>query len=83
MDVFTDPLRLVLSREQRYARLGLRIIGIVQNQRNYWDVSQNLLYESEDSYATIRSFYLQNRRYFLNEGLDINDLEDPYADDYQ
>ena len=83
VDVFTDPLRLVLSREQRYARLGLRIIGIVQNQRNYWEVSQNLLYESEDSYATIRSFYLQNRRYFLNEGLDINDLEDPYADDYE
>ena len=83
VDVFTDPLRLVLSREQKYARTALRIIGIVQNQRNYWEVSQNLLYESEDSYATIRSFYLQNRRYFLNEGLDINDLEDPYADDYQ
>ena len=55
-------------------------ITIEQLSNEYDDVINGILYETEDSYATARSLYLQNRRFNLGtKETNLDDLEDPYA----
>jgi phospholipid-binding lipoprotein MlaA len=74
-----DPLGTFLPDRGDKLRLGIWTADKLGDRHQYADVIDELLYNSADSYVTERSYYLQNRRYQLSNGLSEADLEDPYA----
>ena len=74
------PVGSVLPSSARKVTVPLFVADKVGDRNEFDDVISGILYESEDSYSTARSLYLQNRRFKLQGGdVDIDDLEDPYA----
>lgn len=81
VDFFLDPVGSLLPREARNLTGPLYVADKVGDRNEFDDVISGILYGSEDSYITSRSIYLQNRRFKLRGGaVDIDNLEDPYAD---
>ena len=79
VDVFINPLNFILPSDQaRYAALAANASRVVDRGR-YADTVDSILYESADSYAQARLFYLQNRRFALGQTAESTDFEDPYA----
>ena len=60
-----DPFNYIASPEVVFAKYGVRIFEMLANRNQYGEIIDELLYESEDSYASTRIFYLQNRRFEL------------------
>jgi len=79
-DVLLDPLGRVGPKESRIvlAATGLEIVDL---RHRFKTVVDALLYESSDSYAALRTAYLQRRRAELGQEVELEDLEDPYAFD--
>jgi phospholipid-binding lipoprotein MlaA len=73
VDFFTNPLSYVIPTPERHIITGSKIADGVGRRGQLSDTVDALLYESADSYAQVRSVYLQNRRYTLGE-------DDPGAD---
>ncbi|GHA59367.1 hypothetical protein GCM10008927_26140 [Amylibacter ulvae] len=80
-DIFLDPVGAVTSPAVSLGISTVKGIEFVGDRHTYADLIDGVLYESEDSYAASRIYYLQNRRFFLNGGISEADLEDPYADE--
>ena len=85
VDIFTNPLSYVLPSPESYygtaASLGARLSD--RGQRS--DTIDAILYESADSYAQVRSIYLQNRRFKLGNtpgGANVESNETVYDDLY-
>lgn len=78
-DALLDPLGQLGSRERQVvlAATGLEIVDL---RHRFSTVVDALLYESADSYTALRTAYLQRRRAELGQELELEDLEDPYAD---
>lgn len=80
VDFFIDPLKFVNPTPPAYATTGVMIVDSVGDRDRYSQTIDSILYDSEDSYAQTRLFYLQNRRHLLAGGLTEDDLEDPFAE---
>lgn len=82
VDFIFDPVdegkNRLLSPEWRAFQLGVRLINI---RMGIADAGEQLLTGSADSYATIRSAWLQNRRYALWDG-SPPPAEDDWEDDW-
>lgn len=74
-----DPLGQVLPNDTDSYRTTVWALDKLGDRHRYADLIDELLYESVDSYATERSYYLQSRRFELSKELTEADLEDPYA----
>lgn len=76
VDFFGDPVNLLenrlLSQEEQFVELGIRILDIRSGLR---DQGEQLLEGAADPYATIRSAWLQRRRFEIFDG------QPPQADD--
>lgn len=97
VDIATNPVRHILpSPESRYVT-GAEVLQRFGDRYEFDDTIDNLLYGTADSYAQLRSLYLQNRRFELGGPVlgfdpatdDENDtapnaagLSDIYADPY-
>lgn len=80
VDVFINPLNFILPSDQaRYAALAANASRVVDRGR-YAETVDSILYESEDSYAQARLYYLQNRRFALGQTAESLEFEDPYAE---
>jgi len=79
IDLVINPLNLVGTSSEHLASFGFTVLDKLGKRSQYSDFYNETLYGSEDSYATARSLYLQNRNYFLNNGVNENTLEDPFA----
>lgn len=77
-DFVLDPLTLVLGSPERYIPTASRVIDRVGDRYTFSDFIDSILYESADSYAQSRQFYLQNQRFERGE-LSDDDAIDPYA----
>ncbi|MBC6442242.1 MAG: VacJ family lipoprotein [Rhodobacteraceae bacterium] len=75
-----DPVGSLVPAHTRKITVPLFVADKIGDRNEFDEVISGILYESEDSYVTSRSLYLQNRRFKL-QGSDVNlgDLEDPYA----
>ncbi len=79
VDFILDPVDFVKNRifstEERYGQLAIRILDIRSGLR---DQGEQLLAGSADEYATVRSAWLQKRRYDIFDGNlpDVTDDED-------
>lgn len=80
VDLVIDPLNMLLPPPERAGSLALGVIDRVEDRSRFAGLVDSLLYESEDSYAQARLFYLQNRRRTLQGGLADDDIEDIYDD---
>ena len=78
-DFVLDPLSLVLTSPERYVPTGSQVVDRVGDRYTFTDLIDSILYESADSYAQSRQFYLQNQRFDLGEVTD-DDAIDPYAE---
>ncbi len=69
VDFFADPANhlenRLLSREEKYLKLGVRVLDIRSGLR---DQGEQLLEGAADPYATIRSAWLQRRRFEIFDG---------------
>ncbi len=90
VDVALNPVRIfVPAPEVNYAR-GAGILQPLDSRYRFADTIDGVLYESADSYAQLRSSYLQSRRFELSDGTQVViDPEtgalspvDPLADTY-
>ncbi|MEM8870260.1 MAG: VacJ family lipoprotein [Pseudomonadota bacterium] len=79
VDFVADPVPRVLSSEANTYVIGAQAADVLQTRNDLARVIEALFYESADSYAATRIAYLQNRARDLNQGLALEDLEDPYA----
>jgi phospholipid-binding lipoprotein MlaA len=86
LNIAIDPLRNVLpTTESRYVFV-LEAADGLSDRAELGDSIDSVLYESADSYAQLRSIYLQNRRFELSEGATGAEIggagDDIYADPY-
>ncbi|MEM7613987.1 MAG: VacJ family lipoprotein [Pseudomonadota bacterium] len=79
VDIVADPVPQVLTSEANAYLIGAQVADVLQTRNDFARVIEALFYESADSYAATRIAYLQNRARDLNQGLALEDLEDPYA----
>ena len=81
VDIVLDPLGFYVSKDASLGLTAMKGIEQIGDRNTYSDLINGVLYESPDSYASQRIFYLQNRRFFLNGEVQVDDLEDPFADE--
>lgn len=79
VDFFLNPVDNLLPARTQNGVLALNVVDKVGDRDEYDAIIYEALYASEDSYATTRSLYLQNRRFKFGGQSDDFDLEDPYA----
>ena len=81
VDFFTNPLRGALNDETSQTLSVARTGSTLGNRDTFGSTIDATLYESADSYAQLRLFYLQNRRFELGEAAaEIDPYEDPFDD---
>ena len=82
VDFIFDPADQIrgrlLSREERYVSLGIRILDTRSGLR---DQGEQLLVGAADPYATVRSAWLQLRRYQIFDGNLPDDPDDALTED--
>ena len=81
VDVFTDPLGYVIAKPERYYGSAAKTGRLLSERNNRSDTIDSVLYDSADSYAQLRSLYLQKRRFELN-GAGGEAYLDPYDNPY-
>ena len=80
VDYFLNPIgHFIDPPESRYL-MATNIASGLDSRFQFDDTINSIYYESADSYAQLRSLYLQQRRFELGGGASA-DYEDPYADD--
>lgn len=85
-DLLLDPVNYVLGPEYAIVVYGAAAATVLDSRYALGDSLDEILYESADSYALLRSLYLQNRRFELREhGIGNDDAafdlyEDLYGD---
>lgn len=91
VDMATNPVRQVVAPGERHYVTGVQLLDLLGDRYEVDDVFDDLIYDSADSYAQLRSLYLQSRRFALGGGasataaLDGDDADiyaDPYIDPY-
>jgi len=78
IDYVLNPLKLVVQSPQSRYLTGAKVLNLAGSRYKYSDIVDQVLYESADSYAQARLFYLQSRRYEL-DGIQEEEYVDPYA----
>ncbi|MBY4894504.1 VacJ family lipoprotein [Rhodobacteraceae bacterium N5(2021)] len=79
VDFAMNPLRHYVDTPESYYSTGASIASGLNSRYEFGDTVDSILYESADSYAQMRSLYLQQRRFELG-GADAA-YEDPYVND--
>ena len=79
LDIAADPVTYV-GGPVTSAIAALRGVDLLHDRYKLDPALQALLYDSADSYTAQRISYLQNMRARLQDGTELELLEDPYAD---
>lgn len=82
-DLFTNPLTYLLPGWWAALPTGSTVLGTFNDRYTYDSTYQELLYGSEDAYATARLYYLENRRYTLSPEESSDDLYEIYEEAYE
>ena len=76
-DLFTNPLTYVFDSPENLIGTAAGVASGLSRRERFSETIDQILYESEDSYALSRSIYLQNRRFKLG-GTAGAGYTDPY-----
>jgi len=82
VDALFNPMNLVLEDYWRLSGSGVEALNMLGDRGRFGNTVDSVLYDSADSYAQTRLFYLQSRRYELGMRLEEDDYFDPYEDIY-
>ncbi len=85
VDLFTNPLSYVLPSPEKYVGTAASVSSRLSDRGRFADTLDSILYESADSYAQTRSFYLQNRAFEVGGGSSdayLDPYDTPYEDPY-
>lgn len=81
VDFFTNPLTAAMPSPEKHIGTVGKLMSKVGQRGRYSETIDSVLYESADSYAQAKLFYLQNRRHELgdiNQDVYVDIYEDPY-----
>ena len=67
VDLFTNPLSYMVQSPESYYGTAASVGARLGDRGTFGDTIDSILYESADSYAQLRTIYLQNRRFELGE----------------
>ena len=67
VDIVLDPVSIFIAKPEINYRNAARVGEVLQDRHVLGSDIDAILYESADSYAQLRSIYLQNRRFNLGE----------------
>jgi phospholipid-binding lipoprotein MlaA len=76
-DLFTNPLTYVLDSPENLVGTAAGVASGLSRRERFSETIDQILYESEDSYAQSRTIYMQNRRFRLG-GTAGAGYTDPY-----
>jgi len=79
VDTILDPVNRLVPAPQKYIGTAAKIMKKAGDRDKYGSLVDSVLYDSADSYAQARLIYLQARRHKLSGGINLDTLEDPYA----
>ncbi|MBV1868180.1 MAG: VacJ family lipoprotein [Marinosulfonomonas sp.] len=84
VNLILDPVGQLVASNNRGIVTAVSAASSLGDRYQYTDTIDSILYESADSYAQARLFYLENRRFQLgiSEGED-DDLYDIYGETYE
>lgn len=80
VDAVIDPVTWLLPSRHDAALWSASILDRLSARNQSRDMIDALLYESPDSYRTLRTSYVQNRQRQLDKDILEENLEDPYAE---
>lgn len=75
-----NPMTMVLEDYWKLSGTGIKTLDMIGERGRFGDTVDSVLYDSADSYAQSRLYYLQSRRHELGMELDDDDYFDPYED---
>ena len=85
VDFFTDPLGYVIPTPERYVGTAAGVSSRLSDRGRNTGTYDTILYESADSYAQVRSLWLQKRQFELEGsggGASVDPYDSPYQDPY-
>lgn len=77
VDLVLNPLGYVEQNTAENISIYAEVVRRLGDRGTYSDTIDSILYESADSYAQSRLIYLQNRRFQLGDGAEIQEI-DPF-----
>lgn len=80
VDLFLDPINTLVPVPERYLAPLFAVASKVGDRYRFRNTIDSILYDSADSYAQARLWYLENRRFQLGIGADEEDLYDGLYD---
>lgn len=83
VDAFFNPLTVILPDEWKLTSTGVKSLALVGDRARFSTTVESVLYDSADSYAQSRLFYLQSRRHDLGYEQAEEDYFDPYDELYE
>ena len=82
VDFITNPLGNLSNGDYRKYSRAAQVAAGLGKRSQYGSTVDAILYDSADSYAQSRLFYLQNRNFTLG-GTDETEYDDAYFDPYE
>lgn len=82
VDIFTNPLSSVVEETDEIAA-ATSLPSVLNSRFELGDTVDGILYESADSYAQLRLFYLESRRFQLSGQTSAENAFDPYENLYE
>lgn len=83
VDVVLNPLNFILPKPEAYWAPASRVASTVGDRYQFGDTVDAVLYDSADSYAQTRLFYLESRRFGLGTQVETELDVDIYEDLYE
>jgi len=81
VDILTNPFGLPSASDVANVQLGLKVTETLNYRHTFMETFDSILYDSADSYAQLRLFYLDSRRFQLGQST-RDAASDPYEDLY-
>jgi phospholipid-binding lipoprotein MlaA len=82
VDAMFNPLTVTLPDYWKISGPMVKSLAMVGDRGRFSDTVDSILYDSADSYAQARLFYLQSRRHELGLKVEEEDVFDPYEELY-
>jgi phospholipid-binding lipoprotein MlaA len=81
-DIITNPISYVLGKDGDEIAAATSIPSVLNSRYQFGDTVDGILYDSADSYAQLRLFYLESRRFELSGQGSVENAFDPYENLY-
>lgn len=82
VDILTNPISSVLGDDADEIAAATSLPSALNSRFEFADTVDGILYDSADSYAQLRLFYLESRRFELSGQVSAGTAFDPYEDLY-